>query len=82
MRANDAVRDIARRRMGTALRFWKVCGSNQCVRARACTGDCFTRLWPQVPGNLRFTILSFIKARGSGRSRPQIEAAMERDRER
>jgi hypothetical protein len=82
LRANDALRDAARRRLGTALLFWKVCGDKQCLRARACTGDCFMRLWPHVPEELKFTIHSFIRAKVPGRSRQQIEADMERDRER
>jgi hypothetical protein len=82
IRANDALRDAARRRLGTALLFWKVCGSRQCLRARACTGDCFMRLWPHVPEELKFTIHSFIRAKVPGRSRQQIDAAMKLDHER
>jgi hypothetical protein len=82
LRANDAARVSARRNLGTVLRFWKVCGTKQCLRARGCTGDCFLRLWPQVPANLQFTILSFTKASAPGRTRRQIEADMERDQQR
>ena len=79
LRANNAARDSARRKMATALWFWKACGSRQCLRARACTGDCFLRLWPRVPEDVRFTVLSFMKANDPGRSRHQIAADMESD---
>lgn len=85
MRANDAAREFARRKLCSVLLFWKVCGDKQCLRAKACAGNadaCFTQLWPQVPENLKFTIRSFIKASGPGRTRQQIEADMARDRQR
>lgn len=84
-RAGEAALETGRRKICSALLFWKFCGGKECLRARACAGDvgdCFARLWPHVPEDLKFTVRSFIKASGSGRSQHEIEATMEHDRQR
>ena len=82
MRADAAAREGARRELCTVLLFWKFCGDRQCLRARGCAGNvegCFARFWPHVPEPLKFTIRSFIKASGPGRTRQQIDAQMQSD---
>jgi len=63
------------------LLFWRACGHKRCLRARACaleSNDCFRRLWPLVPEQLKISIRAGMEASAAGHSKPEIAAAIAR----
>jgi hypothetical protein len=69
-----------RRGLCSYLKFWKYCGHKKCLRARTCAGegcDCFGRLWPIVPEELKVIIRAAAKA--FALSPAETKVAIERD---
>jgi hypothetical protein len=65
-----------RRKLCTALTFWKFCGHKQCRRRCACAGDvgkCFHRLWPLVPEEVKVEFRALVTAMAKDKL-PQHEA--------
>lgn len=81
-RAHREEEAAARRSLCSFLSFWKVCGRKKCLRARACVvdgDDCFRRLWPLVPEELKISIRAAIKAGKARLSPAETKAEIERD---
>ena len=71
----------AKRKLCSVLFFWQVCGHKKCLRAKACVvdfKDCFDRLWPHVPEEVKITIRTEIKAGVARLSEAETVAAIER----
>lgn len=72
----------AHRKLCSHLLFWKTCGHKKCLRAQACVvdyKDCFDRLWPPLPEEVKIYIRTTIKAAKARLSPAETEAAFERD---
>ena len=70
----------ARRKLCTALNFWRVCERKVCRRARGCAGDanaCFVHFWPHVPEEVKIRIQAGIVARRAGGSEADMVRAGE-----
>ena len=81
-RAGQEQQAAAQRDLCSHLLFWKACGHKKCLRARACVvdaKDCFGRLWPLVPEELKISIRTTIKARQARLSKPETVAEIERE---
>jgi hypothetical protein len=81
-RARREEETTAKRHVCSHLLFWKYCGRKQCLRARACVGDtddCFLRLWPVVPEQVKIGIRAAAKARQARLSKPEIVAEIKRE---
>jgi hypothetical protein len=82
LRAGEEQLGEARRYFCSFLKFYIACGQAKCRRVRACVGDaneCFPRLWPVVPENLKFGIRVAAKARAAGLSTAETEAEIKRE---
>jgi hypothetical protein len=72
----------AKRKLCSLLFFWRFCGHKKCLRARACVvdfKDCFDRLWPLVPEEMKISIRTQIKASKAGLSRAETKAEIARE---
>ena len=81
-RAGQEEQAAARRDLCSHLLFWKVCGHKKCLRVRACVvdgKDCFDRLWPLVPEEVKIGIRALIKARQARLSTAETVAEIERE---
>jgi hypothetical protein len=81
-RADEDDQTATRRYFCSFLKFYIACGHVKCRRARACVCDaneCFLRLWPVVPEDLKIYIRAAIKAIDAGLSQAAIAAEAERE---
>lgn len=82
LRDGQGLQTSARRHFCTHLMFWTACGRAKCLRARACVGDaneCFPRLWPIVPDELKIAIRAAIKAKHAGLPPAEVKAEVKRE---
>ncbi len=74
--------DQAMRPLCSLLLFWKYCGNKKCVRARACAGDrkdCFNRLWPRVPEQVKIMVRTASKSAKARLSPAETKAEIKRE---
>jgi hypothetical protein len=86
--ANRRAANEVARGLHTKLLFWTVCPHKPCQRAHACRGDvnaCGARCYPQIPPEIKASLVAYAQAINEGATRAEAlrasEAAIERCRE-
>ena len=81
-RADKDDQVAAQRYLCSHLKFYIACGRKQCVREHACVGnakECFERIWPIVPEDMKIGLRAGIEAKRAGLSQSAIVAEIERE---
>jgi hypothetical protein len=64
------IRDRVRRKINTHFKFWVVCPTTRCRRARRCEGNdpyrCFSRFWGYVPEEHKMMYRAGVTGHGKG----------------